>query len=497
MMLMNSLFSLDFYPILPEFFFFFAILILIVAGVFFEKLNTTSISLVITTVSSHSLLIVFLTTVLFLNQYSFDGSILFYHSFVSDNLSHFFKIFLAIVFFFYLLFVHSVYEKDKIYSFEFLILLLLSLLGYFLIISSYNFLIFYLTLELSSFCLYLLASFKRFSLFSTESGLKYFILGAFSSGLLLFGISLLYGCSGTINFSDLKLLYGSLNGLLPNIPYFEGLVFSIFLIFVGLFFKLAVAPFHIWAPDIYDGAPTVVTAYFAIVSKIAVFGVLFRFIYEIFPSFFSYFSSYLLLCALLSLLVGTLGALYQKRIKRLIAYSGIVHISYLILGLSTGTTAGVFSAFFYLIVYVFLNLNFFSVLLSVRKVSFASKLKNIEDLAVLFRSDPLGASNLTLNLFSMSGIPPLAGFFSKFYVLLALVQSHFIFSSVIVVLTSVVSAVYYLRLLKIMFFEKPFKWSFFYHVTYNSALVSVLLLLFNLFLFLFQGLFFSFLFFYF
>lgn len=486
-------FHFDLYHLVPEIFFALALLLLLIFGVFSEAESSSGVPRSFSSlplVSANGLLLLLFFLLLQCNQSGWSASLDFGWladgALLSDRFSSLLKQFLAFASLFFFALLHQVFNRERLVSFEFLLLALSAILGYSLLLGSGTLLGIYLSIELSSLALYSLAASNRLSLFSTESGLKYFILGSFSSGVLLFGTTLIYGFAGSVVLSDLQIVASSAEA--ASGFFFFGILLFIF----GLCFKLSLAPFHFWAPDVYDGAPLLITSYFAILTKVAIFGVLGRLLYGPFSSLFLSLSPYLLLFSLLSIVVGTLGALSQDRFKRFVAYSGIVHGGYVVLGFSTGTSLGFVAALFYLIVYVLLNLNFFSLLFSLRRLH-GFRLSRLSDLALLTRADPVSASQMALNLFSMAGIPPLAGFFSKLYVLLALVQSGFYLSSVVVVLLSVASSVYYIRFVRIFFFERFFSWSFLFPPSFSLGLISFLTTFFNLGLALFQPLFFVFL----
>lgn len=333
----------------------------------------------------------------------------------------------------------------RVDRFEFPILILFALLGQLLLIGSQTLLILYLAVELTSFVLYTLASYDRESLFSTESGLKYFVMGAFSSSLMLYGISVIYGQTGTVELTELSLL---------SQTYLDReLLFGFSLLLFGLIFKLGVVPFHLWIPDVYGGAPMPVAGYLASVSKVAVYGILVRLLYGVFPLALDRLAPFLGVLGLLSIGLGTLGALRQTRLLRLVGYSGVVHSGFLLLGISTGSVYGLAASTLYLLVYVGLTLNLFGVLLPVRERLGGGRMERLVDLLPLLRSSPLAGGVAAGNLFSVAGIPPLAGFFSKLAVLAALVHSGSYLIPLIALLLSVVSSVYYLRLVRFVYFE--------------------------------------------
>lgn len=406
------------------------------------------------------------------NNLSFGGMLLI------DDLTNIIKLIISITTILLLFISVQFFKKEKMNAYEYIILMAFAVLGLFLLVSSYNIISLYLAIELQSLSLYVLAAFKTNSEYSTEAGLKYFVLGALSSAFLLFAGSLIYGFTGTTNFDHLSklfvlpvtentnavihtnaMLYNDVAAFSANTLH-SGLVLAIIFFVVALFFKLSAAPFHMWAPDVYEGAPTSVTAFFAIVPKIAIFTVIIRIFFNVFYIFFLSWQNVLFFSAVLSIMLGTLGAFYQKKIKRLLAYSAISHIGYMLLAFSTGTIEGLQSLFFYIIVYMVVSISFFSILLSLR-VQPQNVLKNMEDKKLVYLSDLIGLSkqnavlaiSIALIFFSMAGIPPLAGFFSKLYVFLAAIEMGLYPLLVIAVFFSVIGCFYYIRLIKFIYFD--------------------------------------------
>jgi len=342
-----------------------------------------------------------------------------------------------------------------------------ALLGLMLLVSAYDLISLYLAIELQSLSFYVLASFKKNSAFSTEAGLKYFILGAFSSGLILFGSSLIYGFSGTTNFEDLaRLLSGLSSSSLSVQAIFLGLSF----LAAGLLFKLAAAPFHMWSPDVYEGAPTTVSTFFAVVPKIGIFAVFLRLFYGTFYDLLPYWQYILLWCALVSVIIGSFVAIRQKKIKRLLAYSAISHVGYLLIAFATGTVEGAQSLLFYLVVYMVTSITIWSVVLSVETLGTPQSKFNTSFQSMV-TTNPILAITTALTLFSMAGVPPLAGFCAKLYVFLSAIESSLIFVSVLAILTSVIAAFYYIRIIKIMFFEKSRDWVFYKPISQGASLL--------------------------
>ena len=337
--------------------------------------------------------------------------------------------------------------------------MLFSIVGSMVVVSSYDLLTMYLGIEMSSLCLYALAAFTRRSAFSTEAGLKYFILGAFASGILLFGISLVLGLTGTTNYEDLaKLLVGSYQSdvMVPN-----GLTIGVIFIGCALLFKATAVPFHMWAPDVYEGAPTIVSTFFAVVPKIAVLGLFVRLFMYSFHDLMDSWQQVILISAALSMVVAAFTALTQRKIKRFLAYSSVGHVGYLLIGLSTGTVEGIQGLLIYTLIYVFMTLNAWTFLLSAKFNHKEGRAIYFTDLIGLAKINPLLAITFTCTLFSMAGVPPLAGFTAKMYVFFSAMEGSMYFLAILGVLTSVVGAFYYLRFIKIMYFEKMSTWTSF------------------------------------
>jgi len=338
---------------------------------------------------------------------------------------------------------------------ELSVLMLLALLGILLLVSSNDFLMVYLAIELQSLAFYILAALKRDSLYSVEAGLKYFILGALSSGILLFGIALIYGLTGSTDFNILLLtlqgLYftDSILGEFHTVGVLLGLVF----VLVSLLFKLAAAPFHMWAPDVYEGSPMIVTAFFAIVPKIAVFGLLIQILFGTFFEFLPHWQTLLIFSAFTSMILGAFGAIQQLKIKRFLAYSAIGHVGYLLVGLSAASIDGLQAVLLYLLLYIVMSISIFAI--TIPFYGTQSSFKYIAQLKGLAHHHPLLAISFALTLFSMAGIPPLSGFLSKWLIFSSALSSSLVFLAIVGVLTSVIGAYYYIRFSVFMFFTRP------------------------------------------
>jgi NADH-quinone oxidoreductase subunit N len=337
-------------------------------------------------------------------------------------------------------------QLERQQKFEFPILILLSAIGMGMMISATDLIALYLGIELMSLSLYVVAASNRDSLPSTEAGLKYFVLGALASGMLLYGCSLIYGFTGTVEFAGIAKASQQAG---------MGLIFGLVFLFAGLCFKVSAVPFHMWTPDVYEGAPTPITAFFAAAPKIAAMGLFLRAAIEAFPAIVPQWQQIIVFVAIASMALGAFAAIGQRNIKRLMAYSSIGHMGYALVALAPGTPTGVQGVLVYLAIYLAMTLGTFAVILAMRRGD--EMVEEIRDLAGLARTNPPLALFLALLLFSLAGIPPLAGFFAKFYVFLAAIEAGLYTLAVIGVLASVVGAYYYLAIVKIMYFDEPAK----------------------------------------
>jgi NADH-quinone oxidoreductase subunit N len=375
----------------------------------------------------------------------------FHNAFLADGFARFAKILILLGAAFSILLAEEFFAAIALSRFELPVLMLLATLGMLLMVSASSFLSLYMGLELQSLALYVMAAFNRDHLRSTEAGLKYFVLGALSSGMLLYGISLIYGFTGSVQFSTVAAAIGhtpmALGG--PGL----GIIFGIVFLVAGLAFKVSAVPFHMWTPDVYEGAPTPITAYFATAAKVAAMCLFLRAILTPFPEAIQQWRQIIIFISVLSMALGAVAALGQKNIKRLMAYSSIGHMGYALLGLAAGTALGVRGVLIYLAIYVATNLGVFAAIQAMRRGG--KSVENIADLAGLGRTDPKLALVFSMLFLSLAGLPPLAGFFAKFYVFLAAIQAGLIWPAVLGVLASAIGLVYYLKLVKVMYFDEP------------------------------------------
>tara|TARA_Y100000590_G_C15728529_1_gene1016161 strand:+ start:370 stop:1782 length:1413 start_codon:yes stop_codon:yes gene_type:complete len=446
--------------ILPELFLSLTIMFLLMLGVFIKK----SFKLV----NLLAILSLIFAIVLVLNQPN-EVIKLFNESYIVDRLSVFMKVLTLLFCFFVLLSSKDYIKSNNIDKIEYPIIILASTLGMILMISSYDLIIFYLGLELQSLCLYILASFKRDDERSTESGLKYFVLSALASGLLLYGCSLIYGFTGSTNFEVISANLNQTN---------TGAIFGIVFIIVGLAFKVSAVPFHMWTPDVYEGAPTSVTSFFALVPKVAAISVFIRFMYVPFINVISEWQTIVIFLSIASMVLGAVAAIGQSNIKRLMAYSSIGHMGYALAGIATGTNEGVQSTIVYLTIYLVMNLGAFGCIFMMKRENVFYE--NISDLSGLSKNHPLLALSFLIILFSLAGIPPLAGFFAKFYIFMSVIEVEMYALAIIGLVTTVISAFYYLRIIKVIYFDKPkkpFEENYDWGLKFSLILSSILILI--------------------
>ena len=363
--------------------------------------------------------------------------------FVRDTFSKFFQI-LILLSVSCLLFMSKQYlQKNNLFKPEYPILIIFSTLGMMIMISSHNFLLLYLGLEIQSLSLYVVSSFRRDNYKSTEAGLKYFILGSLSSGLMLFGISLIYGSTGSINFEIISSMI-NYEGFFPGIV--AGLVFLI----CGFAFKASAVPFHMWTPDVYEGSPTPVTAFFATVPKLAAVGVLLRVLFDCFGPIVESWQQVIIIISVLSMFLGSVAAIGQNNIKRLMAYSSIGHIGFVLMGVASGTDKGISAVLIYMVLYIIMNIGVFVFILNMERNGVA--VTTINSLNMYNNVSKSQTLFLTVLLFSLAGIPPLAGFFGKFFIFNAAINAGLSWLAVMGGIASVIAAFYYLRIVYLMYF---------------------------------------------
>ena len=425
-------------PALPEAFLAFSTMALLMLGVFRGDGHTRILSW-------FAVLVLGLTLLLVLDDLggtrrAFGGV------FIVDAFAQFMKVLVLLGSSFAVVMSLGYIEREKIARFEYPILFLFATLGMMMMISANDLISLYLGLELQSLSLYVIAAFRRDSTRSTEAGLKYFVLGALSSGMLLYGASMVYGFAGTTGFDRLAVVLDA--GAVP-----VGLIVGLVFVIAGLAFKVAAVPFHMWTPDVYEGAPTPVTAFFAVAPKVAAMALFVRVMIDPFGALIIQWQQIIVFMSIASMVLAAFAAINQRNIKRLMAYSSIGHVGFMLIGLAVGTEEGISALIVYLTIYVFMNVGTFAGILCMR--SHDRMLEGIDDLAGLGRTNPPMAAVLTAFMFSLAGIPPVAGFFGKFFIFRAAINAEMYTLAVIGVLSSVVAAFYYLRIVKIMYFDEP------------------------------------------
>ncbi len=433
-------------PALPEIFLAGVIMLLLMFGVFQKgglKDNDPATFRIISMLSVVTLLL----AVFLLIPVAGARLVTFADMFVTDNFAVFTKALVLVAAALGIIMSRDFMEKHHVARFEYPILIVFATLGMMLMISANDLISLYVGLELQSLSLYVLAAIQRDDSRATEAGLKYFVLGAVASGLLLYGASLVYGFTGTTNFDVLAALF--VNG--GDVS--TGLVVGIVFILAGLAFKVSAVPFHMWTPDVYEGAPTPVTAFFAVAPKIAALALFVRVMVGPFGDLTAQWQQVVVLISVLSMVLGSLAAINQRNIKRLMAYSSIGHVGYALVGLAAGTEEGTRGVLIYLAIYLVMNVGTFACILCMQRGG--RMVEAIDDLAGLGKTHPMLAATLVVFMFSLAGIPPLAGFFGKLYVFLAAIEAGLFALAIIGVVTSVIGAFYYLRIVKVMYFDDP------------------------------------------
>ena len=484
--------------LLPEIFLGISIIYVILHGTFLSSNN--KYLLIQNSILYLSVLIVILFYLLLVNNsVEFNNFQIWNGTIVIDYLSDFSKSLIAIISVFCFLMVQSYLTVQKINYFEYSVLILFSLLGIFFICSSNDLITAYLSIELQSLSFYILAAFKKDSAFSVDAGLKYFILGAFSSGLFLFGSSILYGISGTTNFEDLKNLfflmyskYDSLSeinsyNMVKQVFIDKGLIqFALSFIFVSLLFKLAIAPFHLWSIDVYEGSLSSSSFFFAVVPKLAIFILMLRIFYSSFLEYTITWQYYIVTLAVLTIIVGSFAGLEQKKLKSLLAYSSVSHMGYTLIAFSAGTFEGIQMLLCYLFLYMIAGLCLWSIFLSLRlRYKYTKKQnKDLADLILLSKSNNVIALFFSTVLLSIAGLPPMIGFLVKIGVFLVSIEAYMYFVAIISILCSVISTFYYIRIIKIMFFENFTSGKLYHPIKSHMSVIIVCVFYFLFFLFI-------------
>ena len=441
---MSGVSILDLTAALPEIFLALAALGLLMLGVFLGERSFRTVAWS----GFAALLATFLLVVLVVSHQYGDGYVLaFGRMFRVDAFGVFMKSLVLIGSMTALVLSLDYFEREGVARFEFPVLVLFATVGMLIMVSANDLMSLYVGLELQSLSLYVVAAIRRDSTKSTEAGLKYFVLGALSSGMLLYGASLIYGFAGTTGFDGIAQNFGA-----QREPA-TGVIFGLVFVISGLAFKVAAVPFHMWTPDVYEGAPTPVTAFFAAAPKVAAISLFIRVLIGPFGDLVAAWQDVIWWIAVASMILGSLAAIWQTNFKRLLAYSSIGHMGYALIGLTTGTEAGITGVVIYMAIYVVMSLGTFACVIAMRQRGVA--IEAIADLSGLARTRPAMALALAVFMFSMAGIPPLGGFFGKLYVFLAAIDAQLYWLAIIGVLTSVIGAYYYLRVIKVMYFDQP------------------------------------------
>ena len=476
--------------IFPELFLGLSILFLIIHGILLSSNKKKNYPLIHNSIINLGILALIFTFILINNNCIVNESSLFNNTIVIDNIGMYSKQMIVLSSILCLIVIKDYLNDTKTSSFEYIILILFSILGILLLCSSNDLITAYLSIEVQSLSFYLLAAYKKNSIFSTEAGLKYFILGSFSSSLFLFGSSFIYGSTGTTNFEDFKDLYFL---IYPENLFYKDLIYEINLLELGLvfliislFFKLSLAPFHLWSPDIYEGSLTSSTIFFAVLPKLGLFVLLVRIFYYSFHGLIDNWKHCFIGISLLSIIIGSFGGLEQKKIKSLFAYSSITHMGYSLISFSTGTFEGLQVLLCYIFIYMLSGICIWSIFLSIRlKYNYLKKTnKDLADFLLLSKSNKILAMFFSISLLSLSGFPPLIGFYAKFNVFLVSIESTFYFAALFGILCSVISTFYYVRIIKILYFEKKISGKLYYPINYQISLIISICFVLFIFLFL-------------
>ena len=460
-----------------EIYFLLSIIVLLVFFVILSNKKNYRSSYYLNVSSIFSNLIVFVVIILFiiLNTNTADSYYLFGGFYYNDYAAVFFKNIILLGFLVFSFAIRQYVSYFKNYDFEFILVLFISLFSSILILNSNDLISLFFIIELQSLTFYILVSSKQTSSFSTESGLKYFILGCFSSGIILFGISLIYGFTGLLSYTDLLLFlsecYPIENSLNSGMISFSGFLVGFLLLTVGFLFKIGSVPFHMWMPDVYEGSPLLITAYLSTLPKVSLMFIIFKLYYCVFFEVFLFCQNLFTLTALFSIFLGSIAAIYQVKLKRMLTYSMITNTGYLLLGLSFGDVSGIYITLFYLISYVFIMIGLFFCFLSLRDRSSGLLIKRINMFSNLLEVNPFLSFSIFILLFSIAGIPPLLGFYSKFFLFLFALKYKMYWLTVLFVVFSVISVFYYIRLVKLMYFNRSSDWVFLCDIPFSNSFI--------------------------
>lgn len=470
MILINDIFLL-----IPEIYLLCSVLFMIWLTVTYTNNSVSIGKLLGVQVGIISLSIIFLTFIMYYNINTINYY-LFSNNLYSSSLD---KIFLYLVLFgiFNIILLSLNYIKiNTLNVYELFIIILLILLGFITLLFSNDFLSMYMGIELQSLGLYILATLKQNSIYATEAGLKYFILGALSSCLLILGISIIYSFTGVLIFNELNLF------LYNSEQFYYIVLIGFILVLISLFFKIGSAPFHIWLPDVYEGVATLITAFFAIIPKIVIFNLILKIIFIIKNYVEIELNTILVISSILSIAIGSIGAIYQITLKRLLSYSAIGHAGFLLLCNSIMNIEGFISFIFYIIIYVSITLNIFAIILQIQQKTTGTSIKFINNLNIIYKNNIMLGSSFVIVMFALAGIPPLSGFFSKLYLFIALLIKGNYFIAIISILLSIIGSVYYLKIIRnIIFLKKKKKNYLLYNLTTSGSYVIIYIIIFNIF----------------
>jgi len=448
--MLNSIFLNDLLFLIPEIFFIFSIIIILVYSIFMSNkyilLNNKKYNTPIITSIVNNLTIYFFLILIVLYYLNLDNTkYLFIGQFTINYYTQIGKILVLTIAIFCLLTFNTYLKDNKINNYEYLILIQISILSICLLLNTNDFLHYYVIIELQSLCFYTITALKKNNIYSSEAGLKYFILGSVISGLLLLGIALLYGMTGLTNFYELSLF-------LMTLKYNKLIVFSFILIYVSLLFKLTVVPFNVWAPDVYEGTPSIITLFFNSVPKLSLIIILIKFLRIVFLNFIEIWQILMIVNIILSLIIATFNTFKQYKIKRFLIFSSMTHIGYILLGVATGTIEGIQSTIIYFIIYVVSILNIWGTY-----IYFNNKIKYISDLSYIFKYNKTLGLTFVITMFSMAGVPPMAGFLAKFLSFFVCIKNNLYLLAIIGVLLSIICTFYYIKFLKVIYFENTNK----------------------------------------
>jgi NADH-quinone oxidoreductase subunit N len=482
-MILQEIFNNNFELLIPEFFLTTILLILLLFGVFYKKSQNNEKILIIKNLNTIIIYLLLIILILTYNIENFSTTVM-NGVLIINDFTQFVKMVLILTSIICFLIQKKYLIQQKINSYEINILLLISLLGLMVLISSNHFITLYLAIELQSLSFYILTASQRKSILSVEAALKYFILGSIASGFILFGSSILYVVLGSLNFSNIFLILSNIN-YLENTDLLISIIYGFIFIIIGLLFKIGVAPFHFWLPDVYEGAPNNITAFFAIVPKIAFIGILIRFFFDIFFHISFFFELFFYITAILSMLIGSLSALQQKKIKRLLAYSSISHVGFILIGFTSNLLNNIPYILLYIIIYIIMSINLWTSYISLNINH--KPIKYLTDLSGLYNINGLISIIMILNIFSLAGIPPLAGFFSKLFIFYSGIKNGYFSLIFFAVIISIISSFYYLKIIKIVYFEKISKKIFLDKINKIQSIILLINTQIIVFLFLFPN----------